>query len=436
MRDPNHQATFSLFLAFQVTFFTATIFYYLFNQDQMRSDWDLFSRMFSPIEAAILLEVAGTAAVLLLLLPAVRIRGSFTGSSMFYYLLVTITLSVIIVLPLTLRNFFQTHPVLSCGMCMQQIRFLMKIVSFLVEDRVLREETEDPITDNNNSGDKVDPESQTVKQKPTFKSLMYFMFAPTLIYRQSYPKHPDPTNWLMVIAYLLQWLLLFFPMTILVNHQMFPLWYNIGRVPLTTGILYKMFLWTTCMSAFLWFGIGYCFLHCWLNMFAEILRFGDRLFYKNWWSATNGLHAWSLWNYMIHLWIARYIFVPCIRATRSRIFSVLVTFALSAFFHDYLISFAMGFFFPYLLMVVVFIVTPATPVLMILNYILKFIPLPSTNIHVFATALLSITIGMMAAAFEYNSRITCPLTVTNDSYVTTLLVPRSFSCVSFDFSVK
>jgi sterol O-acyltransferase len=31
----------------------------------------------------------------------------------------------------------------------------------------------------------------------------------------------------------------------------------------------------------------FAFLHCWLNAFAEMLRFADRMFYKDWWNSTN-----------------------------------------------------------------------------------------------------------------------------------------------------
>ena len=135
---------------------------------------------------------------------------------------------------------------------------------------------------------------------------------------------------------------------------------------------------------------------------------------------------------MIHVWIARYIFVPCVRRTRSRIFAILYTFTISAFFHDYLISFAVGFFFPYLLMVVVFVVTPATPSFMLMNYIVQLIPLPTTNVHVFVAALLSIALGMIAAAFEYNSRLNCHMP--SGSFLQTMLIPHSLSCLTFDFS--
>jgi hypothetical protein len=31
----------------------------------------------------------------------------------------------------------------------------------------------------------------------------------------------------------------------------------------------------------------FAFLHCWLNAFSEMLCFGDRMFYQDWWNSTN-----------------------------------------------------------------------------------------------------------------------------------------------------
>ena len=45
----------------------------------------------------------------------------------------------------------------------------------------------------------------------------------------------------------------------------------------------------------------YAFFHLWLNILAELLRFGDRLFYKDWWNCTTvvrgrrGAGSWARW---------------------------------------------------------------------------------------------------------------------------------------------
>lgn len=431
MRDPNHRATFSLLLTVQIFLFSASCVHYFFNRRQLRSDWNLFVHMFSPIEAALLLEAACTAAMILLL-PVVRMNKSVFRSILYPVTKFSVIL-IILFVPIYLKIKFDTHPVLSCGMCMQQIRFFMKIVSFISENRLAREDN------NNNSHDMEESRTKDVErqdecdshQKPTFKSMMYFLFAPTVIYRHAYPRSPTPTDWPRVLCYMCQWFLLFMPATLAINRQFLPICRIIGLRPLTPDLMYAGFLWMIFGSALLWLGIGYCFLHCWLNAWAEVLGFGDRMFYRNWWSASNGLTAWSMWNFMIHRWISRYVFVPCITRSNSRPLALIYTFAVSAFFHDYLISFAVGFPFPYLTAIVILLIIPLTPVIFLINYLSKLIPMPPTNIHVFVGAILSIALGMIICSLEYNSRINCDIQF--DSSWKRIIIPHSFSCVTFDW---
>jgi len=46
----------------------------------------------------------------------------------------------------------------------------------------------------------------------------------------------------------------------------------------------------------LWILGFYNLFHLWLNILSEVLRFGDRTFYKDWWNCTNFKEYWSLWN--------------------------------------------------------------------------------------------------------------------------------------------
>nr|KYP31264.1 Diacylglycerol O-acyltransferase 1 [Cajanus cajan]KYP74291.1 Diacylglycerol O-acyltransferase 1 [Cajanus cajan] len=38
-------------------------------------------------------------------------------------------------------------------------------------------------------------------------------------------------------------------------------------------------------NLYVWLCMFYCFFHLWLNILAELLRFGDCEFYKDWWNA-------------------------------------------------------------------------------------------------------------------------------------------------------
>lgn len=49
-------------------------------------------------------------------------------------------------------------------------------------------------------------------------------------------------------------------------------------------------------------------LHCWLNAWAEMLTFGDRLFYKDWWNSTNFSGYYRMWNIVVHDWLFSYVY--------------------------------------------------------------------------------------------------------------------------------
>uniref|UniRef100_A0A0E0HSN2 O-acyltransferase n=1 Tax=Oryza nivara TaxID=4536 RepID=A0A0E0HSN2_ORYNI len=136
----------------------------------------------------------------------------------------------------------------------------------------------------------IDPEN--IKW-PTFKRLSYFLLAPTLCYQYINPivknsKHPLKGNFLNAIERVLK---------------------------LSVPTLY------------VWLCMFYCFFHLWLNILAELLRFGDREFYKDWWNAKTVEEP-------VHKWVIRHIYFPCIRNGFSKGVAILISFLVSAAFHE------------------------------------------------------------------------------------------------------
>jgi sterol O-acyltransferase len=52
----------------------------------------------------------------------------------------------------------------------------------------------------------------------------------------------------------------------------------------------------------------YGILHTWLNMWSEMLRFGDRQFYEDWWNVTDFEGYYRKWNIVVHEFLYYYIF--------------------------------------------------------------------------------------------------------------------------------
>ena len=82
----------------------------------------------------------------------------------------------------------------------------------------------------------------------------------------------------------------------------------------------------------------YLFFHSFLNMLGELLRFGDRDFYGDWWNARNIDVFWRSWNMPIHRWAVRHLYMPAIERRFSRLSASILVFLLSAFLHEYLVS--------------------------------------------------------------------------------------------------
>ena len=59
-----------------------------------------------------------------------------------------------------------------------------------------------------------------------------------------------------------------------------PVFANMSREPFSTRALVLSVMHATLPGIFMLLLIFFAFLHCWLNAFAEMLRFGDRMFYR------------------------------------------------------------------------------------------------------------------------------------------------------------
>lgn len=88
----------------------------------------------------------------------------------------------------------------------------------------------------------------------------------------------------------------------------------------------------------LWLMFFYWFFHSSMNFTAELLRFGDRQFYNDWWNSETVTYFWQNWNIPVHKWCLRHFYKPLLRKGFSKMFSQSAVFFLSAFFHEYLVS--------------------------------------------------------------------------------------------------
>ncbi|KAK1796425.1 hypothetical protein P4O66_009474 [Electrophorus voltai] len=127
-----------------------------------------------------------------------------------------------------------------------------------------------------------------------------------------------------------------------------PVFMNDKNLPFSTRTLVLAMFHSTLPGMLMLLLVFFAFLHCWLNAFAEIMRFADRMFYKDWWNSTSFANYYRTWNIVVHDWLYYYAYRDFLWLSGHRFRSVatLSVFAVSAFVHEYAITMSFGFFYP------------------------------------------------------------------------------------------
>ncbi|KAK9275178.1 hypothetical protein L1049_022439 [Liquidambar formosana] len=170
------------------------------------------------------------------------------------------------------------------------------------------------------------------------KSLAYFMVAPTLCYQPCYPRTTCVRkSW--AVRQLVKLVIFTGVMGIIIEQYINPIVQN-SQHPLKGNLLYAIerVLKLSVPNLYVWLCMFYCFFHLWLNILAELLRFGDREFYKDWWNAKTVEEYWRMWNMPVHKWMVRHIYFPCLRNGIPKGVAVVIAFLVSAIFHELCIA--------------------------------------------------------------------------------------------------
>nr|QID75817.1 diacylglycerol cyltransferase [Dunaliella salina] len=169
----------------------------------------------------------------------------------------------------------------------------------------------------------------------TVSNLIYFLALPTLCYQINYPRSPTiRKRWLARrVAELVLMLTL---LSLLLQQYMIPAISN-SMSPMRTmdwPRLCERVLKLALPNIYCWLVSFYCLFHLWLNIVAEVLHFGDREFYKDWWNAATVGEYWKLWNMPVHKWLLRHVYFPTLRLGLPRWASIILVFFVSAVFHE------------------------------------------------------------------------------------------------------
>jgi len=182
----------------------------------------------------------------------------------------------------------------------------------------------------------------------TVKDLSYFMLAPTLCYELNFPKTDRIRKFFLLrrglevilgtnlcLALIQQWIV---PNVI---HSLVPFH------SLNWGLTIERLLKLALPNHIIWLIFFYIYFHSFLNTVGELLRFGDRAFYHDWWNSPNLSSFWQNWNLPVHKWCSRHLYKPLLQNGFSKQFASSTVFFLSAILHEYLLSVPLKMFKPW-----------------------------------------------------------------------------------------
>jgi len=173
----------------------------------------------------------------------------------------------------------------------------------------------------------------------TLPDLYIFMAMPTLCYQVEYPR-TERINWFQFARRGIIFLVLNLLSYILAAQYVYPAVKN-SVIYVEGGDYVRLaerVLKTAVPNLYVWLLGFYTFFEVFLNMMADVTCFADCRFYADWWNSRSLGYYWRSWNLPVHNWVKRHLYQPIMVAGYGKWTAVLVSFFVSAFFHEYILS--------------------------------------------------------------------------------------------------
>lgn len=173
----------------------------------------------------------------------------------------------------------------------------------------------------------------------TLSNLSYFWWAPTLIYQPVYPR-TSTIRWPFIAKRLAELSSLSMFIWLASAQYAAPLLHNsltkIASRDLPS-ILERLMKLST-ISLIIWLAGFFAVFQSALNALAEIMRFGDREFYTDWWNSPSVGTYWRTWNKPIYHFMKRHIYAPLVGRGWSPSAASAWVFVFSGVLHELLVG--------------------------------------------------------------------------------------------------
>lgn len=255
-------------------------------------------------------------------------------------------ITLVLMIPFHIITVTNAEPLPSFGLTMVTIVLWLKLVSFIHVNWSLRQlKRIDPRRrwpGESLSGSEplaVETNDMVYPKNLSISNFSYFLVAPTLCYQISYPRSPRfRFRWLLrKIAMLSAGL----GMMLFITEQYIEPTIDNSIKPLQDMdwlVIVERILKLSLPTLYFWLAMFYSLFELWLNILAEITRFGDREFYKDWWNSATLGEYWRLWNMPVHKWMLRHVYFPATSMGIPKFTAGIIVFFFSAILHEVLVG--------------------------------------------------------------------------------------------------
>jgi len=169
----------------------------------------------------------------------------------------------------------------------------------------------------------------------TLSNLCYFWWAPTLVYQPYYPR-TDRIRWTFFFKRVGEVVALCVFIWLTCAQYAVPVLHNSlgGMAKLDFSAIAERLMKLSTISLIVWLAGFFAMFQSFLNALAEIMRFGDRVFYEDWWNSTSLKMYWSTWNKPVFHFMRRHIYSPLVGRGWSPQAASAWVFVFSGFLHE------------------------------------------------------------------------------------------------------
>jgi sterol O-acyltransferase len=178
--------------------------------------------------------------------------------------------------------------------------------------------------------------NKSLEALPSFQTYLYFLFAPTLVYKDTYPRSPG-IRWRFVaqcVAEVMGGVVL---IAAILDLYVQPIFEDFGAEAITSADFVDRMFSCTMLGLVISLAGFYCLFHSWMNGTAEVLRFADRSFYSDWWTSTSFREFHRKWNSVVQDWIYFYLYRDLRSMFKRKFNCLLVIGVLTALAHEYIL---------------------------------------------------------------------------------------------------